>query len=155
MSPHRFRLERVARAFYDDETTNIELIFGFFFVTLRGAWLTIPSWATVPPQTADLLLGIAPEWVWGAVLLIAGLCQLWAAGTRWSAVRYGASTTICVMAAAVVLAHIWSGEIGSLSVPTGIGIAFVEFWIAWRVHHDKSVMRDILDRRGNPSHVEI
>lgn len=123
---------RLARMFRATEPLAIELVSGFLGFWW-GLWLLLPLWDTFATTASfAFMASVAPEWLWGAVIMIGGGFQvtvvilgnpIW----RWRA-ALGAVATWGLVAGMLATANV-----GGTGTVTYSIICISQMWACWRI----------------------
>ena len=104
--------------------------FPALFEILWGLWILNPLESTFKISSAyTLMASIAPEWVWGLVLLAIGIFQMIVIFTPNLRLRL-VSSVICLFIFVVMAFLILAGNVGSVTIPTYLVFALCE-WFAY------------------------
>jgi hypothetical protein len=137
MTPRRFRWRRLYRLLNEDPTGLVELTVAAAFVVLPGLGLGLGL--TVLPELPSLYLahlGVTERGL-GAVGVLLGLAQCWAAGTGWYGVRSVVACNIAGAVSVLCLAYGFAGFLARQAVPMLLGLVLVEGFIVWRCWHER------------------
>jgi hypothetical protein len=104
--------------------------FPALFEVLWGLWILNPFENTFKITTAyRVMASIAPEWVWGTVILLIGIFQLVVIFTPNLRLRL-ASSVACLFVFIVLALLILAGNVGSVTIPSYLVFALCE-WFAY------------------------
>lgn len=138
MAPRRFRASRLA-LILSDPTRIVEAVVALCNVIIPGTAMMIGV-TGFPQPTAWLLDRFLPgEQFIGAVAIMLGIAQIWAAGTDWYDARGLIATLIFCSLIVIIVAFWWTGFENRPTPYLMTGTVLAEMFLAWRCYHEKPV----------------